>query len=426
MESAWEARTLTGSVVPLCAGRWARSLIILGLLVALWTIPVASGGAPTTAITWASLGTLTPSGEQSAQYGSPVDASSTSSTYAWCGADGIDVVQTNGSVRHVSDTGVEAMLAARALNINHTSKVACDVVLTDPLDPNTVYAGFEAGQNHSIPPVATVAMYTSDDGATWHFIPPPVKMTYLDFGGFALRGNVVQAVFTNEVELASPSSRWSIEAQTEGGDGEWYLASLTCPTVGPCVTFGPELPQGACGMSNWLQALLVAVPGSLPGDPLWEGASWATGIPECDPALLFTDQHGDEYLVDFAMQDPLARSTDGGYNWQPVQLPERDGHKVGGSPIVGNDVTAVTPSGDLLVVLGPAYATRERLLLLTPGASQWCSVSGVLPSETRTDPIIAMGATATQLVLLRAATGGGPSEGDAEHSVPLTAMHCAN
>lgn len=398
--------------------RWARTLVVFGLLVSLWAIPVASGGASSTGTRWASLGTLIPSAEQSSQYGSAVDTSTTSSAYAWCGTNGIDVARTDGSVTSVSDAGVEAMLAARALNINHTSKVVCDVVLTDPLDPDTVYAGFEVGQNHSIPPVATVAMYTSNDGATWHFVPPPTKMTYLDFGGFALRGNVVQAIFTDEVTLARRSSRWSIDAEAAAGGETWDAVSLTCPTVGPCVTFGPEIPQGACGMSSWQQALLVAVPGSLPSDPLWEGTSWATGIAECGPALLFTDQHGDEYLLDFAMHDPLARSVDGGYDWQPIQLPKRDGHKIGGSPRSGDVVTAITPSGDLLVIPSTAYATTEKLLLLAPGASKWCSVRGVLPSGTRTDSILAMRATASRLVML--------GQGGPEHSVPLTALHCAN
>jgi hypothetical protein len=418
-----EVGVMSGRTNP--KARWVRALIVFGLLVSLCAVPVDLGGASQAEISWASLGALIPSAEQSSQYGSPVDASTTTSTYAWCGSEGIDVALTGGSVTHVSDAGVEAMLAARKLNINDTSKVACSVVLADPLDPDTVYAGFEVGQNHSIPPVATVAMYTSDSGTTWHFIPPPTKMTYLDFGGFALRDNVVQAIFTDEVTLARPSSRWSIDAEAAGGGETWDAVSLACPTVGPCVTFGPEVPQGACGMSSWQQALLVAVPGSLPGNPLWEGTSWATGIPECAPALLFTDQHGYEYLVDFAMHDPLARSVDGGYDWQPVQLPKRDGHKVGGSPIAGDDATAVTPSGDLLVVIGPAYSTTERLLLLAPGASQWCAVSGILPSGTRTNPIRAVGTTASRLVMLRESTNGALGQGGAELSVPLTRLHCA-
>ncbi|HEV3267818.1 MAG TPA: hypothetical protein VGZ68_05400 [Acidimicrobiales bacterium] len=326
----------------------------------------------------------------------------------------------------VPETGVEALLVARALNINHDSKVVCDVVLTDPLKPDTVYAGFEAGQNYSIPPVATVAMYTRDGGASWHFIPPPAKMTYLDFGGFVVRNNIVQAVFTNEVSVVSHSSRWSIKVQTEGGDGSWGLASLACPSVGPCVTFGPQIPQGACGMSNWQQALLVAVHGSSAGDPVWEGTTLASGIPECVPALLFSDQHNYEYLLDFSMRDPLIRSVDGGFNWQSIPLPRRDGHKVGGSPVAGDDVTTITPSGDLLVVIGPASVTTERLLLLVPGATRWCSVSGVLPSDTRTDPIHALGVTASRLVILQDSPTGALAQGGAERSVPLTALRCAD
>lgn len=405
--------------------QWVRALILFGLLVSLGTFPVDLGGASQAEVSWASLGTLFPMAEQSAEYGSPVDANTTTSTYAWCGSNGIYVARTGGSVTRVSDASVEAMLAARNLNINGTSKVACSVVITDPSDPNTVYAGFLAGQNQSIPPVATVAMYTKNDGATWHFIPPPTKMTYLDFGGFALRGNILQAIFTDQVLLAQRSSRWSIDAEASGGGDTWDATSLACPTVGPCVTFGPELPQGACGMSSWHQALLVAVPGSLNGDPVWEGTSLGAGIPECDPALLFTDLNGNEYLLDFAMKNPLVRSHDGGYDWQPVQLPKRDGHKVGGSPIAGDDVAAITPSGDLLVVIGPPGATTERLLLLAPGASQWCSVSGVLPSGTRKDPILAMGSTASRLVMLRDSTKGSIGQAGAELSVPLTALRCA-
>lgn len=396
-----------------------------GVAVSSFMIPYASSGASSPSSTWASLGTLSPAAEQSSQWGSAVDANPSSSNYAWCGADGIRVDQSSGSMKTVSETGVEAMLAARALNINRTSKVVCDVVVTDPLHPNTVYAGFEAGQNHSIPPVGVVAMYTSNDGESWHFIPPPTNMTYLDFGGFALRNNVVQAVFNSEVALARPSSRWSIRAETIVNNSSWASASLKCPTAGPCVTFGPQIPQGACGMSEWQQALLVAVPGRFPGNPVWQGTSWASGIPQCDPALLFTDRNNNEYLLDFAMRDPLARSVDGGHNWRLVQLPKRGGHKIGGSPVSGNDVSIVTPTGDLLVVIGPAGATTERLLLLAPGASQWCSVTGVLPQDTRVDPISAMGATAKRLVILQYSTTGTIGQGGAERSVPLTALRCA-
>jgi hypothetical protein len=403
-----------------------RALVASGIAISLLVVPCSVIGASNAGITWASLGALIPAAEQSSQWGSAVDANASSSTYSWCGADGIRIAQSNGSVKTVPETGVEAMLAARALTVNHTAKVVCVLVATDPLDPDTVYAGFEAGQNHSIPPVATVPMYTDNDGATWHFIPPPTKMTYLDFGGFALRKNIVQAVFTDEVEIARPSSRWSIQAEVEGSSESWDSASLACPAVGPCVTFGPQIPQGACGMSSWQQALLVAVPGSPPGDPVWQGTSWASGIPECDPGLLFTDQHNDEYLLDFAMRNPLVRSDDGGFTWQPVQLPQRDGHKVGGSPIAGFDVATLTPSGDLLVIIGPAYATTERLLLLAPGAAQWCSVSGVLPLDTRTDPVRAVGVTSSRLVMLRDATTGTLAQGGSESSVSLTALHCAD
>jgi hypothetical protein len=408
------------------AATWCvRTLAASCFAVSFLVIPLSSTGASNPEPTWASLGTLNPAAEQSSQWGSAVYASASSSTYAWCGADGIRVAQSNGSVRTVSETGVEALLSARALDINHTSKVVCDVVLLDPLDPHTLYAGFEAGQNYSIPPVATVPMYTTNDGASWHFIPPPTKLTYLDFGGFALRGNIVQAVFSNEVNITRTSSRLSINAATKGSGGSWLFGSLACPTVGPCVTFGPLIPQGACGMSNWQQPLLVAVPGSLPSAPVWEGTSWAPGIPACDPGLLFTDQHNYEYLLDFSMREPLVRSIDGGFHWQPIQIPQRDGHKVGGSPIVA-DVTAITPSGDLLVVIGPASVTTERLLLLAPRATQWCSVSGVLPSNTRANPIRAMGATASRLVLLQDSPSGGLAQAGAERSVPLTALRCAN
>lgn len=404
----------------------ARTLLASGLAASLLMIPCSSSGASSSALTWASLGTVIPAAEQSAQWGSALDANASSSTYAWCGAEGIRVAQSNGSVKTVPETGIEAMLAARALTINHNTKVVCDLVLTDPLNPDTVYAGFEAGQNYSIPPVATVAMYTNNDGRSWHFIPPPRTMSYVDFGGYALRNNVVQAVFNNEVEMAHTSSRWSINAQVESSDGSWDLTSLACPTVGPCVAFGPELPQGACGMSSWKQALLVAVPDTLPGNPVWEGTTWTSGIPECGPALLFSDQHSDEYLLDFSMRDPLIRSVDGGFKWQPVQLPSRDGHKVGGSPIAGNDVTTVTPSGDLLVVIGPPGSTRERLLMLVPGATQWCLVSGVLPPNTRADPISTMGATASRLVVLQDSTTGAIAESGPERSVPLTALRCSD
>jgi hypothetical protein len=399
--------------------------VILCVTVMAAVIPRTSSGASSLGTTWSSLGTLNPAAEQSSQWGSAVDAIPSSSNYVWCGADGIHVDQSNGSVKTVSENGIEAMLAARGLNINHNSNVVCDVVVTDPLDPDTVYAGFAAGQNHSIPPVAVVAMYTINGGQSWHFIPPPSNMSYLDFGGFAIRNNVVQAVFTSEVDFAGPSSRWSIKAETLVNNGSWVGGSLTCPTVGPCVTFGPQIPQGACGMSEWQQALLVAVPGGLPGNPVWQGTSWTSGIPECDPALLFSARNNNEYLLDFAMRDPLVQSVDGGHNWRPVQLPKRDGHKIGGSPTSGNDVSMITPSGDLLVIIGPAYATTERLLLLAPGAAHWCAVSGVLPPGTRADPIRAMGATASRLVILQDSTTGAFAQGGAERSVPLSAIRCS-
>jgi hypothetical protein len=248
-----------------------RGVVATGVAVSFFAVFCPSGSASSPSATWASLGTLSPAAEQTSQWGSAVDANPTSSSYAWCGANGIHVDQSNGSVKTVSETGIEAMLAARGLNINRNSNVVCDVVATNPLIPDTLYAGFEAAQNHVIPPVATVAMYTRNDGESWSFIPPPTNMTYLDFSGFALRNDFVQAVFTNEVDFARPSSRWSIDAETDVHNDSWVSAALACPSAGPCVTFGPQIPEGACGMSEWQQALLVAVPGALPGNPLWQG-----------------------------------------------------------------------------------------------------------------------------------------------------------
>ena len=68
----------------------------------------------------------------------------------------------------------------------------------DPNFPNSVYAGFSAGEGASIPPLYLAPVYTTNAGATWHTVPLPNRFSLEDFGGFATGGNGVAALFSRD------------------------------------------------------------------------------------------------------------------------------------------------------------------------------------------------------------------------------------
>ena len=65
----------------------------------------------------------------------------------------------------------------------------------DPTFPDSVYAGFSAGEGASIPPLYLAPVYTTNAGATWHTVPLPRGFSLEQFGGFAADGNGVAALF---------------------------------------------------------------------------------------------------------------------------------------------------------------------------------------------------------------------------------------
>jgi hypothetical protein len=196
------------------------------------------------------------------------------------------------------------------------------------------------------------------------------------------------------------SSTTLMAASSSDGGTTWSQGTLGCPSASPCLTFGPESPQGACGMSEWQQSLLVgSASGSTSNSPTqWSPAGSASTINQCGHQQLIATKSGFELLVDQLRSHALLVTRDGRH-WAPITLPRIGGQPVGGGFAGVNQLFAVTASGVLIAVSGAPFSAPQRLEVLLPHSTKWCAAKIALPSHTVTDPVSFIQSSASQLVV---------------------------
>jgi hypothetical protein len=305
----------------------------------------------------------------------------------------------------VSDNAVGQMLKSAhlgrpALPGSSRIVVACEDVALDPTHPKTVYAGFQASKDGSIPPVFNVALVTSNMGRNWRFVPPPRGDTITNFAGFIERPSGVEMLYSRDYffPLKAGQSTTFVAATSSTGGQSWKDVRLSCPAGKPCVIFGPQAPQGACGMSEWQQSVLVGAAGEGSKPTRWRAAGPVKTVSQCGSQQLVATSAGDEFLVDRGRANALLYTHDG-VHWTTVSLPKIDGVPVGGRFAFLGQIMTLDARGALVAVAGSPLVTSEHLEILEPGSNAWCAATVALPAATKKDPVAAIQSSETKLVV---------------------------
>ena len=373
---------------------------------------------------WAKLGVVHP---VSSTYSGPsaVAPAPDSSRVGWC--EPSDIVVTGESTRStVSTAGVALALRGSTLHFfpaSSTSPPECTAVQLDPRFPDTVYAGFSAGQGASIPPIYLAPVYTTNDGDTWHTIPLPNGVSLEQFGGFAMDGGGVAALFnpnpinSGEFPQGTRNGYVTAEVTTNGGES-WHASTLGCPAIGPCVALGPY-SWGNCNMAEDVQPLLVGPPGPTALSAVkWRYSTWVTTLDSCSSQQLAVVSPKELFLVDPSSEYPLLRSTDSGVNWTNWELPPIPVANYGpdSAPLTNSMVLA--PDGSMFASISTPDGNRQDLYRLYPRAASWCLVPGAF-SGASPDSLGSLRVDTTDLLWNQASPAG-------MHSVAFSKLTCSS
>lgn len=408
------------------------------VFLAIATIGISAAAAtPSTAATdghsipWSSLGVVRPILTQPAGWGSPIAAQPNSATSGWCSKNGVEIASGSGKATLVPDNSVGNMLKSSHLGMVGSpggSKivVTCDSVALDPSHPKTVYAGFEASEGGSIPPVYNVALVTANVGKSWRFVPPPHGYSLADFAGFVERQQGVQVLYSHNYYSAPKAGHFAffVSATSSTGGRTWIHQNLDCTGFTPCVIFGPQAPQGACGMSSWQQSVFVGDLEELTGSDIWRTAGSVPSVSQCGSQQLIATKSGDVFMVDRSRANALLFTRDG-VHWNTVLLPKINGVSVGGTFAPFGQIMTLAANGDLLAVAGSPLETAEHLEILEPGSKAWCAANATLPTGTKKDTVAATQSSKSKLVVsffapIRTASGKVTSA----LTFPLSTLHC--
>lgn len=294
--------------------------------------------------------------------------------------------------RRVPTAGVPAATAASAYPVEAVSgqAPACTSAGVDPARAGTVYAVFAAGPAGSgMPPVYSVPVYTRDGGRTWRIVPAPAGSGAGRFGQFAVSGGTVDAVFGRGATPApgAGAAPFELERTIDGGS-TWRTAAPACPATGPCLVWGAAVSgTGSCAMHAYPQPIAVSPDG---------GRTWAPPpAPGPAPLAMSANGCGLDQLVALSPtrialianesdvpSDVLRVSADLGRMWRTVTLPPLPGGAT-------SEALQMLPDGGLIApVLGRLAdgSFGQRLELLRPGVTHWCTVAGVTLRGAATDP----------------------------------------
>ena len=410
-----------------------RRIVLVIALIGVSTTAATRSIAATSShsVPWASLGVVRPLLTQPSGWGSPIAAQPRSATSGWCSPKGVEISSGGGRSTLISDTSVGQMLKTSRLALSSSpgssrEVATCEDIALDPSHPKTVYAGFQASQGGEIPPSYEVALVTSNMGKSWRFVPPPHGYTLTDFAGFVERPSGVEMLYSSNYffPLKSGQSASFVAATSSTGGGSWTDVRLGCPAGAPCVIFGPEAPQGACGMSEWQQSVLVGATNVYRATTRWRAAGAVTSVSQCSSQQLVATASGDEFLIDRSRPNALLYTHDG-IHWTAVSLPKIDGAPVGGRFAPFGQVMTLAANGALIAVSGSPLATAEHLEILKAGSTAWCVTRAVLPAATRQDPVDAIQSSESALVvsfLTPISTGGGDKA--MALAFPLSTLRC--
>lgn len=379
--------------------------------------------------TWAQLGRV--STESSTWSGfSAITPQVNSNRVAWCQPTGL--VVTDGAQHQLIPTlGVPAALRGTSLRISARigSFPQCSSVLLDPTLANSIYAGFDAAEGDSIPPVYIAPLYSTNDGASWHTVPLPKRTIIESFGGFATIGNRVLALFdddTNENGQFPSGTRdgYSVAEVTSNGGATWTSTTQGCPSAGPCVSFGADQWDN-CNMSGSYQSLLLGPAGATASSGIrWTSSSWITTVNSCSSQQLVATSSHDLLLFDPSSQYSLLRSTTSGRTWSNVELPLVPNMNYAPDSAPQGNSFALASDGSLFAVMQVPATPRESLYRLYPAATSWCRVPGAIPALTSNTTISPLRVDGPNLLWSQINYANNGQETLSMHEVAIAKLSC--
>jgi hypothetical protein len=301
----------------------------------------------------------------------PISANPQDGAYVgWCalgqigtdGPRGRSQVPVAGAIRLLAATG-----AYQGPEQDQCDDLALDGTGTGT-GTGTVFAAFAVEPVDQAPMVAEVALYTTDAGRSWSFVPAPAGAKPTSFGGFRYEGHDIDALFSASAPAPGGRTGPPLVEQTADGGQRWSPAALPCPSSGPCVSFAAHVP-GNCAQGLDSQAVIA----SLDQGRHWAEPSWPASLVTCWLTTLVATSSTQDLLVTanavLASEGPFDAllSDNGGQSWEVVYLPPLPSSSAGQLPQGPGDVV-VLPDGGLLAVDSRPWQ------LLAPGAGSWCAV----------------------------------------------------
>ncbi|HUV29024.1 MAG TPA: hypothetical protein VMW34_16805 [Anaerolineales bacterium] len=282
----------------------------------------------------------------------------------------------------IPTTGVTAAAQERGYIIfdgDPATADACHSVTLDPSSAGTFYAEFTVAQvEYGAPPVFYMGFFSTDRGATWQFVNPPATTTLEDFGGFwNLDGQKVQAQFLVASQLDQPFENTLI-TETSNGAADWEIGKLSCPSVGPCLRWGPA-PSNIPGMGSPLPQSILH---SMDGGDTWRVIDPPVELraPAPNQLVAISDMEvliisGGIGLTNSTDETQVMRaSLDAGATWRPVTLPP-----------ISNQDSGINYFPGLQYLSNHSYLSQppedSTWYWLSPSMPLWCSVNSErLPS----------------------------------------------
>ncbi len=312
----------------------------------------------------------------------------------YCAAGHIAISSPSG-ITEMPTAGVPSAIGAKGLYAYPSNEPPRCVSLALPAgDPSAVLASFAVNPHNQAPPLAYVALVTTDSGKTWSMVPTPPGASPDSFGGFRYNGTSIEALFSQSGSGhlnpqaysggTGPLTSTPLVEITNNAGESWSVAHLACPKSGPCVAFGPG-HWGNCAMNGVAQTLLR----SNDGGARWSSPVWPVEVQACAPAQLVAVSHSTELLVDSGSPYLLFRSTDSGLKWQVIALPKISGLEPDqGFGSAGNGLVMIPlPAGGLLATGTADQAPPASWSLLKAGSHSWCHIAKI-PAKASDVPVI--------------------------------------
>ena len=259
----------------------------------------------------------------------PISATPQDAAYVgWCAPNDVEVQGPAGRSQ-VPVAGATRLLAATRSYQGQVQDQCDDLALGGVRRPRPprrarappVFAAFTVLPIQG-PMVAEVALFTTNAGRSWSFVPTPPGAKRTGFGGFRYQGDDVDALFSPSAPAPDGQAGPPLVEQTADGGRSWSCASLSCPAAGPCVTFGAHVP-GNCAQGLDSQGVIA----SSDNGRHWTEPSWPAGLVTCWPTTLEATSPAQALLVTsnavLGSESPfdVLVTNDGGRSWQAISLP---------------------------------------------------------------------------------------------------------